>query len=72
VLTIWEGTTNVLSLDVIGTIARTGVRAAYLGELEPLGSPGRAPLERRLDWLSAQDEDVRQRDARKLVVDGPA
>jgi hypothetical protein len=69
VLTIWEGTTNVLSLDVIRTIARPGVRAAYLGELERLGSPGRAALERRLDWLSAQDEDVRQRDARKLAFE---
>jgi alkylation response protein AidB-like acyl-CoA dehydrogenase len=69
VLTIWEGTTNVLSLDVMRTVARPGVAAAYLGELERLGSPRRAALEQRLDWLSKQDEDLRQRYARTLAFE---
>ena len=69
VLTIWEGTTNVLSLDVMRTVARPGVPAAHLGELERLGSPRRAALEQRLDWLSKQDEDLRQRYARTLAFE---
>lgn len=69
VLTIWEGTTNVLSLDVMRTVARPGVACAYLGELERLGAPRRAALEQRLDWLWKQDEDLRQRYARTLAFE---
>src|ERR1700730_5053292 len=36
VLTIWEGTTNVLSLDVMRTAAKPGVAPAFLDELERL------------------------------------
>ena len=69
VLTIWEGTTNVLSLDVMRTAAKPGVASAFLDELERLESPRRAELERRLHWLSAQDEDVHQRNARTLAFE---
>jgi acyl-CoA dehydrogenase len=69
VLTIWEGTTNVLSLDVLRTVARPGVAAAFGAELERLGSPGRPALERRLQWLSEQDVDTRERCARELAFE---
>jgi hypothetical protein len=69
VLTIWEGTTNVLSLDVLGTVARPGVAGAFMPELERLGSPGRPAPERRLEWLSAQDADARQRYARRFAFE---
>ncbi|MBJ7596552.1 MAG: hypothetical protein JF922_00475 [Candidatus Dormibacteraeota bacterium] len=69
VLTIWEGTTNVLSLDVLRTVARPGVAAAFGAELERLGSPGLRALERRLQRLSAQDADARQRHARELAFE---
>jgi hypothetical protein len=69
VLTIWEGTTNVLSLDVLRTVARPGVATAFGAELDRLGSPGRSALERRLGWLSARDVDARQPYARRLAFE---
>jgi hypothetical protein len=69
VLTIWEGTTNVLSLDAVRTLGRPGVPEAFLAELERLGPPDLAALEPRLAWLSSQDEEARQRSARRIAFE---
>jgi acyl-CoA dehydrogenase len=69
VLTIWEGTTNVLSLDALRTLGKPGVPDAFLAELERLDSPRLSALERRLSWLSRQDADARQRAARRVAFE---
>ena len=67
VLPIWEGTTNVLSLDALRTVARPGVAEAFLGELERLGAPGRAALESVMGRLRGQDPDLVQRQGRRFA-----
>jgi hypothetical protein len=67
VLTIWEGTMNVLSLDALRTLARPGVADAFGAELERLDSPRRADLEHQLVRLAAEDQASAQRSARRLA-----
>jgi acyl-CoA dehydrogenase len=67
VLTIWEGTTNVLSLDALRTLARPGVADAFGAELERLDSPRRADFEHELVRLGAGDQGSAQRSARRLA-----
>jgi alkylation response protein AidB-like acyl-CoA dehydrogenase len=67
VLTIWEGTTNVLALDLLRSVAKPGAAQALLAELERLESPDRPELERRLAWLAARDQDTAQRSARAFA-----
>ncbi|MDQ6773039.1 MAG: acyl-CoA dehydrogenase family protein [Candidatus Dormibacteraeota bacterium] len=66
VLPIWEGTTNVLSLDVLRVLAKPGVDEAFLSELEVLGSPGRDHADRLLRDIS-DDPERAQRGARHLA-----
>jgi alkylation response protein AidB-like acyl-CoA dehydrogenase len=67
VLTIWEGTTNVLALDFLRTLARPGAEDALLAELRRLDSPGLPRLEERLRRLGGLDQDGAQRSARLLA-----
>jgi hypothetical protein len=62
VLPIWEGTTNVLSLDVTRVLAKPGVAEAFAAELSRLGSR----------WEPAglpQDLDLVQKQARRLAFE---
>lgn len=68
VLSIWEGTTNVLSLDALRTVAREGTGDALLAELERLGSPRRAEVASLLARTAGQGPDDAQRSARRLAV----
>ncbi len=59
VLPIWEGTTNVLALDALRTLAKPGVRDALTAELERLGQrpalpPAEEPNARRLAFQIAE------------------
>ncbi len=69
VLPIWEGTTNVLSLDtlrVLGKDSRVG--EAFLDELTRLGSGGREEVARLLGAVgSASSLDAAQRYGRRLA-----
>lgn len=67
VLPIWEGTTNVLSLDTLRVLAKPGVAAAFDAELERLQSPGRAKAEKVLRAVSAAGVEGGQRGARALA-----
>jgi hypothetical protein len=67
VLPIWEGTTNVLSLDALRTVAKPGVADAFLAELERLGSPRRDEAAAVLVRVGTQEPDVAQRHARRLA-----
>lgn len=67
VLPIWEGTTNVLSLDALRVVGKPGVAGAFLAELERLDSPGRARVERLLGDLAGRHPDAAQRSARRLA-----
>jgi alkylation response protein AidB-like acyl-CoA dehydrogenase len=65
VLPIWEGTTNVLSLDVLRALAQGGSGEAFLAEVEAVLAGTRAPqlagpakqanaaVARAFDWLQA-------------------
>jgi hypothetical protein len=68
VLTIWEGTTNVLSLDALRTLARPGVAEALEAELERLDAPGRRELGQELAQLSTLDQNAAQRSARRISI----
>lgn len=67
VLPIWEGTTNVLSLDALRTIARPGTADAFVAELERLGSPRRDEVAGLLAAAAGREPDVAQRSARRLA-----
>jgi alkylation response protein AidB-like acyl-CoA dehydrogenase len=67
VLSIWEGTTNVLALDFLRTLARGEAAAAFLAELRRLDSPGLPALQERLERLPGLDQDAAQRSARLLA-----
>lgn len=68
VLPIWEGTTSVLSLDALRSLARPGVATACLDELERLGAPGRHEVAGLLKEVAAQDPPASQRYARRLAL----
>jgi acyl-CoA dehydrogenase len=67
VLPIWEGTTNVLSLDALRVLAKPGIAEAYLAELERLDSPGRDAAAGALARVAGQEPDLAQAAARRLA-----
>jgi len=67
VLTIWEGTTNVLSLDSLRVLAKPGIAEAFLDELTRLGSPGRGQVADLLGTVGSADGDAAQRFGRRLA-----
>src|SRR5579859_162361 len=67
VLPIWEGTTNVLSLDALRVLAKPGVAEALLAELERLGSPDRDAVANSLSRLAGADPESAQAGARRLT-----
>ena len=67
VLPIWEGTTNVLSLDALRVLAKPGIAEAYLAELERLEGPSRGRLASALQSLPSLDSASAQAGARKLA-----
>ena len=67
VLPIWEGTTNVLSLDALRVLAKPGIAEAYLAELERLEAPSRGRLASALRSLPSLDSASAQAGARKLA-----
>ncbi|HEX6488959.1 MAG TPA: acyl-CoA dehydrogenase family protein [Candidatus Dormibacteraeota bacterium] len=68
VLPIWEGTTNVLSLDTLRVLAKNpDVAEAYADELARLGSPRRVQIMDLLGKVGGMEPDVAQRWARRLA-----
>jgi alkylation response protein AidB-like acyl-CoA dehydrogenase len=67
VLPIWEGTTNVLSLDVLRVLGKPGVAEAVLGELDRLSSPSRTAAAELVARVALLDADTAQRFARRLA-----
>ncbi len=67
VLPIWEGTTNVLSLDALRAVARPDVAEAFVAELERLGSPRQAEVAGLLAAVAGQEPEAAQRSARRLA-----
>jgi alkylation response protein AidB-like acyl-CoA dehydrogenase len=68
VLPIWEGTTNVLSLDVLRVLHKPGIADAFRAELARLHSSGRDAVEAQLHEVSQMDLDAAQRHARRLTA----
>lgn len=69
VLPIWEGTTNVLSLDVLRVLAKPGIADAFLAELERLGSPGRGRVAVSLAASARCEPETAQAGARRLAFE---
>jgi alkylation response protein AidB-like acyl-CoA dehydrogenase len=67
VLPIWEGTTNVLSLDALRVLAKPGIAEAYLAELERLEAPSRDRAASAIHGLAARDPGSAQAGARKVA-----
>jgi alkylation response protein AidB-like acyl-CoA dehydrogenase len=67
VLPIWEGTTNVLSLDTLRVLGKQGVDEAFFSELERLGSPGRQKAADLAARVAGAGPDGSQRQARQLA-----
>lgn len=67
VLPIWEGTTNVLALDVLRLLRKPGVIDAYGAELERLDVDGRHRILTSLRVIARQDDDTAQRAARWMA-----
>jgi alkylation response protein AidB-like acyl-CoA dehydrogenase len=68
VLPIWEGTTNVLSLDVLRVMSKQpDIAEAYADELGRLGSRNTGAVMDLLGRVSASDPDTAQRWARRAA-----
>ncbi|HSR25493.1 MAG TPA: acyl-CoA dehydrogenase family protein [Candidatus Eisenbacteria bacterium] len=67
VLSIWEGTTNVLSLDALRTVARPDTAEAFAAELQRLGSPRCDEAAALLARVAGQEQEDAQRSARRLA-----
>ncbi|HEY7201671.1 MAG TPA: acyl-CoA dehydrogenase family protein [Candidatus Dormibacteraeota bacterium] len=67
VLPIWEGTTNVLSLDALRTVARPDTAEAFVAELDRLGSPRRDEVSGLLNATAGRGPEAAQRSARRLA-----
>ena len=67
VLPIWEGTTNVLSLDVLRVLGKPGVADAFIGELERLDSRGTAGARDAIAYLAGLEFEVAQRFGRRIA-----
>jgi acyl-CoA dehydrogenase len=69
VLPIWEGTTNVLSLDALRVLAKPGIGDAFVAELERLGSPSRDQVAGSLAAVASRDPETAQASARRLAFE---
>ena len=69
VLPIWEGTTNVLSLDSLRVLAKPGIADAFLAELERLGSPARDAVAASMAAVAGLDPEAAQASARRLAFE---
>ena len=69
VLPIWEGTTNVLSLDSLRVLAKPRIADAFLAELERLGAPSRDRVATSLARLTGRDPEHAQASARRLAFE---
>jgi alkylation response protein AidB-like acyl-CoA dehydrogenase len=69
VLPIWEGTTNVLSLDALRVLAKPGIGDALVGELERLGSPSRDRAADSLAAIAKLDPETAQASARRIAFE---
>jgi acyl-CoA dehydrogenase len=69
VLPIWEGTTNVLSLDALRVLAKPGIADAFMAELERLESPSRDRVATSLAVIARLDADGAQASARRLAFE---
>lgn len=67
VLPIWEGTTNVLALDVLRVLRKPDVREAFAAELERVQAPGRSHVMEHAEALARENPDVAARQARRLA-----
>jgi alkylation response protein AidB-like acyl-CoA dehydrogenase len=67
VLPIWEGTTNVLSLDALRVLGKPGVAEAYLAELRRLGAPALPEVDALLKRLSRHQPEAVLRSARRTA-----
>ena len=68
VLPIWEGTTNVLSLDAGRVMRKSGTIEALAAELERNDAPDREGVLERARKSGADDSDDAQRGARRLAM----
>ena len=68
-LPVWEGTTNVLSLDALRVLAKPGIGEAFLAELERLGSPSRDPVADSFAAIASRDPEATQASARRLAFE---
>jgi acyl-CoA dehydrogenase len=69
VLPIWEGTTNVLSLDALRALAKPGIADAFVAELDRLDSPARDRVAGSLAALAGREPDAVQASARRLAFE---
>jgi Acyl-CoA dehydrogenase, C-terminal domain len=69
VLPIWEGTTNVLSLDALRLLAKPGIGDALVAELDRLGSPSRDRAADSLAAIAKLDPETAQASARRLAFE---
>jgi acyl-CoA dehydrogenase len=69
VLPIWEGTTNVLSLDALRALAKPGIADAFVAELDRLDSPARDRVAGSLAALAGREPDAAQASARRLAFE---
>ena len=69
VLPIWEGTTNVLSLDALRVLAKPRIADAFLAELERLDSPARHRAAESMARVAKLDLDQAQASARRLAFE---
>jgi putative acyl-CoA dehydrogenase len=69
VLPIWEGTTNVLSLDLLRILSRPGTAGAVLAEVQRLGARGTDQLAARLGRLATLDREAAERSARSIAFE---
>jgi alkylation response protein AidB-like acyl-CoA dehydrogenase len=68
VLPIWEGTTNVLSLDALRVLTKPGIADAFVAELERLGAPA-GTVAGSLAALAGHDPESAQASARRLAFE---
>jgi hypothetical protein len=69
VLPIWEGTTNVLSLDALRVLGKPGIGDAFLAELERLGSPSRDRVAGSLAAVAGGGREAAQASARRFAFE---
>jgi len=67
VLPIWEGTTNVLALDLLRTLGKDGIAAAFMAELERLAAPGLEHAQSLLAQIRGLSPEAAQAGARRLA-----